>query len=272
MPDQDLLSIGAFSMMTKLTQRALRLYEEKGLLVPERKEITGYRWYSYAQVKGGIRLRILADMGFGIQDMREVSEALEQNDLERLRQLEQRRKDEIIRQMNELMEAKSRLDTYALMEMLEMREQDPVLKELPAIRVLSMRGTGSYGEVIPLLLGKIYRSLAGEAQVRVTGPAMVIYHDDEYKETDADVEVVLPISGRITAGAEMDVKNLEPCKVISMLHKGPYQMIGSTWGKVTHYAIGHGYRIMDRCREIYLNDPNQVSQADLLTEVQLRVE
>lgn len=271
MPDQELLSIGTFSLMTRLTQRALRLYEEKGLLVPAKKEITGYRWYGYDQVKGGIRLRILAEMGFGIQDMREVSEALEGNDLERLKELEQRRKDDIIRQMNELLEAKKRLDSYALMEMMEMREQEPALKELPAMRVLSMRGTGSYDKIIPNLVGRLFGAIDKEPQVRPVGPFTVIYHDDEYKE-EADVEVAVPISGRISPDMDMEVKTLEACKVITMVHKGPYQTIGSTWGKLTHHAVSHGYRILDRCREIYLNDPSQVSQADLLTEVQLHIE
>jgi hypothetical protein len=40
----DQIPIGRFSVITRLTQNALRYYDKKGLLVPEAKDtITGYR-------------------------------------------------------------------------------------------------------------------------------------------------------------------------------------------------------------------------------------
>ncbi|MDL1969356.1 MAG: MerR family transcriptional regulator [Deltaproteobacteria bacterium] len=65
----ELISIGIFSMITRLTRRALRLYDEKGLLSPAKKEITGYRQYSYRQIRRGMQLKRLADLGFGINEM-----------------------------------------------------------------------------------------------------------------------------------------------------------------------------------------------------------
>jgi len=41
------IGIGTFSIITRLTRRAPMLYDEKGLLTPARKEITGYRQYPY---------------------------------------------------------------------------------------------------------------------------------------------------------------------------------------------------------------------------------
>jgi len=37
----DQIPIGKFSFMTRLSQKALRLYDRKGLLVPEEKVIKG---------------------------------------------------------------------------------------------------------------------------------------------------------------------------------------------------------------------------------------
>ena len=40
----DRIPIGRFSLMTHLTQKALRFYDKRGLLVPEIKDaFTGYR-------------------------------------------------------------------------------------------------------------------------------------------------------------------------------------------------------------------------------------
>ncbi len=41
----DRIPIGKFSLITRLSQRALRIYDERGLLVPDIKDaLTGYRY------------------------------------------------------------------------------------------------------------------------------------------------------------------------------------------------------------------------------------
>ncbi|MEA1895842.1 MAG: MerR family transcriptional regulator [Euryarchaeota archaeon] len=71
------IGIGTFSMITRLTRRALRLYDEKGLLTPAKREITGYRQYSCQQIWRGIQLKCLSNLGFGIREMREITAALD---------------------------------------------------------------------------------------------------------------------------------------------------------------------------------------------------
>ena len=45
---------------------------------------------------------------------------------------------------------------------------------------------------------------------------MAVYYDQEYKEKDADIEVAIPITGRIEADSGMEVKNLPPVRVIAV--------------------------------------------------------
>ena len=35
-------------------------------------------------------------------------------------------------------------------------------------------------------------------RVKATGPIMFLCHDEEYKETGADIEIALPVSGRVS--------------------------------------------------------------------------
>ena len=47
----DMVSIGEFSRLSRLSPKALRLYDELGLLVPARVDAeTGYRWYADTQL------------------------------------------------------------------------------------------------------------------------------------------------------------------------------------------------------------------------------
>ena len=49
-----MLKIGEFSKLSHLTIKALRFYEKRGLLIPQKvDEQTGYRFYETSQLKRG---------------------------------------------------------------------------------------------------------------------------------------------------------------------------------------------------------------------------
>ena len=56
--DEELLPIGAFAARARLSAKALRLYDRRGLLAPARvDEATGYRFYRAGQIE---RARLVA--------------------------------------------------------------------------------------------------------------------------------------------------------------------------------------------------------------------
>jgi DNA-binding transcriptional MerR regulator len=58
--DEELMSIGAFAQQTRLSPKALRLYDELGLLAPARvDESSGYRYYDSEQIE---RARLVASL------------------------------------------------------------------------------------------------------------------------------------------------------------------------------------------------------------------
>jgi DNA-binding transcriptional MerR regulator len=57
----DLMTIGAFAERTRLSPKALRLYDRLGLLPPARTDpVSGYRFYSEGQVAGARARRTAA--------------------------------------------------------------------------------------------------------------------------------------------------------------------------------------------------------------------
>ncbi len=117
----------------------------------------------------------------------------------------------------------------------------------------------------------MFNSENQQAQVRCIGPPTTIYHDDECKEMDADIEVALPISGNITVGPEYEVKVLKEGSVVAYIYKGPYQDVGSAWNEVFKYIDMKDLKVAGNCRDIYLNDPNETPEAELLTEIQVPI-
>ena len=66
----DQIPIGKFSVLTRISPKALRYYDSKGLLVPEAKDtITGYRNYTAGQLERGVKIRTLTLLGFSLDDI-----------------------------------------------------------------------------------------------------------------------------------------------------------------------------------------------------------
>jgi effector-binding domain-containing protein len=272
-----LISIGTFSMITRLTKRALRLYDEKGLLSPTRKDLIGYRQYSYNQICRGLQLKRLADLGFGIQEMKEIMDSTDGFvDKGKLDTFLSKRIEDVNIEMNRLEKIRESLLTKSFLEVIHMEKNEPVLKNVPSLRVLSRREKGTYQEVIPRLIselsGIVFSPDSQQTRVRCNGPPLTIYHDNEHKENDADIEAAIPISGNITVGPEYEVKTLDECKVVSYIYKGPYPDVGPAWKVVFEYIDRKGLRVADNCRELYLNDPKETPETELLTEIQVPVE
>lgn len=268
------LTIGEFSLITRLTVKALRFYEERGLLAPARKEITGYRWYAFEQVPEGMLLRLLSDLGFGVQDMSEVLLATRgEVDRARLDAAMARRLGEVESQLAELRSVQGRLENKDPLEVIDVRNEEPTIKEVGPTRVVAKREKGTYQEAVPRLINEECALVLGQGgQARICGPPMAIYHDHEYKEKDADIEVALPVSGRLAVDQGFEVKNLPGGRVVSAMHKGAYGRVGETWARAFRYIGEKGLRPCGPGRELYISDPRTTPEAELLTEVQVPVE
>ncbi|WP_219467008.1 MerR family transcriptional regulator [Nonomuraea rhizosphaerae] len=68
-----LLSIGEFARLSRLSPKALRLYDELDLLVPARVDpVTGYRWYAGTQLDDARLVAALRRVGVPLADIRTI--------------------------------------------------------------------------------------------------------------------------------------------------------------------------------------------------------
>ena len=69
----ELLSIGRFAQLVGLTAKALRHYDELGLLRPAHvDDFTGYRWYSLEQARDAVAIRRLRAFELPLDEIAEV--------------------------------------------------------------------------------------------------------------------------------------------------------------------------------------------------------
>jgi DNA-binding transcriptional MerR regulator len=81
-------SIGEFSRISELTVKSLRLYHEKGILVPtEVDPESGYRYYSEQDADTARSIKVLRDFDFSLAEIKELLDACD-DESEALLQLE----------------------------------------------------------------------------------------------------------------------------------------------------------------------------------------
>ena len=271
----DQIPITRFSIITRITPKALRYYDQLGLLIPAAKDtLTGYRYYTADQLERGVRIKTLCSLGLSLEEVARYLDAEEKGDKDVVQALMEKHlcltRGEIVR-----LQRIEALLKQSNKELMKMALSEPVIKDVPALRVVSKREKGSYGETIGRLIGElcgtIFRPDNQRNLVKMSGPCMAIYHDQEYKEKDADIEVAIPVTGRIEVDAGVNVKNLPPVRVLAVVHKGSYDTLHLTYKDLYEYMMKNRMEFAGPGRELYLNDPGKTTPEELLTEIQMPI-
>ena len=110
----------------------------------------------------------------------------------------------------------------------------------------------------------------GRRGVEPAGPLQVVYHADQVldEESSAPIEICLPVAAPFDGDGEVYGTELAGGPAAVTVHRGPYAEIGPAYHTVSGWVADHGHELAGGPREVYLNDPSQVAEADLLTEVQ----
>jgi AraC family transcriptional regulator len=152
-----------------------------------------------------------------------------------------------------------------------MSEEISIVNVKPQL-VLGMRKRGPYrniGIMIPQLC-----QFAAQNGIQMIGPPMYICHElsaeeavKADKEGNADVEVAVPIAMCGEETEEITCYELPAAKMAKIVHKGPYQEETATYEKLFAWLAKNNKTIVAPFREIYLNDPHEVSEEELLIEI-----
>lgn len=273
------IPIGRFSFITQLSPRALRLYDEMGLLQPARDTFNNYRYYTHGQIETGLRIKVLGWMGFGCAEIRELLGYLDdlQANESRIEEMFKRRLAMTQLDIQRLKKVEELLKGKAALEILSMTSTEPVVKGIPEMRVVSKRGRGPVPQLIigmvHDILGQISSPSNQWGNVSIAGYPLTIYHDpaEEIDAADVDIEIAFPITGRISVDPGFDVKTIPAHNTVSVFHTGPYSDCEGAYAKAMDFIGKNGLTVAGPFREIYMNSPDEVPESELLTEIQVPV-
>ena len=269
-----MFKIGDFSKLSKVTVKALRYYDEIGLLRPARIDrFTSYRYYSADQLPRLHRILALKDLGLSLEQIGLLLH--EELPPEQIRGMLRLKQAEI--QQNVRVEQERLARVEARLRQIEqegrMPRQEVVIKKVEPQKVAALR------DIIPTYpaQGPLWEELVGfmaQHGVKPAGSCFTIYHDTEYRDRDVDVEVCEPRDGSLADHARIKVRQLPSVETMaSVIHEGSYDNFDETYSALMNWIEANGYHIAGPAREIYVRALDSTDDPDeLVTEVQLPVE
>jgi len=266
-------TIGNFSKINKVTAKALRLYDEMGLLKPEHVDsFTGYRYYSNSQLPRMNRILALKGMGFALSEIKKVIE--DEKTINVLLESKLRETMQEIQQGNiRLLNIKGYLEG---MKGDNLMDYDIIIKELPECIVYTKRmivdGYDSYFKEIPAI-GEEVTAANPNLKCAVPEYCFIIYHDEEYKEKDIDIEYCEAVTefGNETENIKFKKMDAVP-EAACIFHRGPYETISVSYGKINSWMEKNGYEKAMPERESYIDGIwNKENPEEWLTEIQIPV-
>jgi DNA-binding transcriptional MerR regulator len=268
------LKIGEFSQLMQVTVKALRHYEQIGILKPcEVDPWTGYRYYKLGQMQQLENIRHLKEVGFSLEEIREMAESgspvpdigqLESKIRaceEELKMLRSRRK-----RLSQMLDSQRKLDSMDKIS----------IQSLPAIIVASHR------ETIPALeaLAPLCVNVIGPEMQRLgckcppPGCSFTIDHGKEYSPTGIDIEYCEQVEEMGKDSKIIQFKKLEAVPTaVCCKHHGPYNRFHQSYAEVFKYIEQEGWQIVGCPRCCYIDGIwNQEDPEKWLSIIQVPVE
>jgi effector-binding domain-containing protein len=269
-----MFKIGDFSKLSRVSVKALRYYDEIGLLQPMHIDpLSGYRYYALSQLKRLNRILVLKDLGFSLEQIAQL--LVEDVPTSQMRGMLRLKQAELQRQLAEDQARLTRIE--ARLRLIEgedyMPSHEVVLKRVPSQTVASVRDTIPTYSDLKTILTRLFAGL-GQRGLRPTGPVLAVYYDPEYREHDVDVEAAVPVIAASPGEGAVTVRELPGAETMAcVLHEGSYDSISQAYTALMTWIEANAYRTTGPNREIYLRGPESGGDpATYVTEVQFPVE
>jgi DNA-binding transcriptional MerR regulator len=267
------LSIGAFSRVSGLSVKALRHYDEIGLLEPARvDESTAYRYYGLEQARTAEAIRRLRSLEVPLDEIRELLGADEPLVRERLavhrarlegRAVETKR---ILDELDRIIDGREKLVPDASQLAPELQ-----VKQVPARRVVFVAERvhmEKMQEAVPRNISRVAEAIG----MRHTGPPFckcAAPDEEGYFET----EVGWPVPDDVEVDAPFEVTEYPGGTALVMKHVGPYEELGRSYRVMAEQLEERGLKGAAAPVEWYESNPEQVPDPkDYVTIIEWPVE
>lgn len=276
-----MIKIGEFSKLVQVSVPTLRYYDQVGLLKPVAVDrVTGYRYYSASQLPRLHRILALKGLGFSLEQIGAVlDEGLSPEQMRGMLRLRHAQiSQELAEVQNQLQEVEVRLEQIEREEQLS--AYDVILKPVEPLLVALVRTILPDHSAVGSLFGEVYEAIVPHVAEALGprpgegGQTLVLWYDQEHKESDVDGAAAFMLRCRVPEKGRMQVQELPAALMASTIHHGSYTTIGQAHEAVLRWIEANQYRIVGPDREIniYNRPPIRRDDPTYVTEIQYPVE
>lgn len=260
-----LIPIGRFARSCRLTIKALRHYDEAGVLSPTHVDAaTGYRYYARTQAVSGVLIGMLRSLDFPLPVIRAVLEAparsrraLIESELERQRGELERRQSAIA--LVERLAESADLNPYPV----EVRALPPWLVATRAVRSSEESIVADTTRLIYGLFDAV--RAAGR---RVAAPVGSLIEEAPGGEAML-IEAFIGVDAPAPTMQGVRVREIEGGAFAHTTHVGSYGQLGIAYQSLYMWLHDQGHEPHGPIREVYDNDPAETTESQLVTQVML---
>lgn len=253
------LSVGRFAQAAQLSRKALRLYDQLDILVPDYVDPeSGYRYYSPAQLEKARFIRLLRAMEMPLSDVRRVLAATSSGEATRL-VIECRRAFET--KAEQVRRASHRVLAYLRMED-ETMSIDISVNTYPLRQAVSIKKNitvPAFHQFIPQALTQL-SAYAKKAGAAISGDPICFYYGPVNETDDGPVEICLPVEGRLVPSGDIVVRQIPAHRGAigtAAPEQSRYPAILDVWDAVISWVQRNKFELTDDpvcCYEIWHED------------------
>ena len=239
--------IGDFSRLARVTIKTLHHYDEAGLLQPLHVDKqSGYRYYDATQLQTLHRILLLKDLGFALEQIRDLLDS----DAASLTAMLEQRRQELAEAIAADQSRLRRLEALrlALDQRGDVRQPSVLLRDSPAVEIYSVRRRVPHFGAPMQALFEEAEAFVAAAHARSPASPFTIFHDPDYREQDADVEVCIPVK----PSAGIATRVLPSCEATaSITYQGPYEQTPVAYSLLLEWMNRSRMRLAGPMREVY---------------------
>ena len=269
---KDYYSIGDVSKICNVSRKAMRFYDEIGLIKPDKVGSNNYRYYSREALLNLTILKYYKQMGFKLEEMRalmdtEEYQVIEHGFLEKIREL----REEATAIQDKLTSVS---DWYDLL----LEAQTVILNNATEVSIKYIEPE-EYG-----CMEQAYNADSKEACINldwtehldeinceIAGAVMIVF--PSYKERMQDTcETMRIMQKMIRPGRKSQTIRMGGGMFLSCYHIGPHTTLNRTYEKMIDWAAEHNYKLGEEAWERYVTDYWTTKNEEMfVTEIRLQV-
>lgn len=265
---KNLLSIGAFASLARLSIKALRLYDQLDLLQPRHVDSqSGYRYYEADQLPRARMIRSMRDMDMPLVSIRQVLAALESSPA----QAESLVREYASMRERQAEQIRERVQTFIR---IIQQETNPMtlevnVKMIPTRQVLSITRNVKVTKLDVTIEQSlsVLRTLLDKQKTHAGDAPFGIYHGPINEQEDGPIEICIPADGRLKDEGDVKIKQLAGGNAACVTMVGAqcdFPAILGAYDAAADWINKNGYVMAEPPREIWYSGPGDEAKMEIV--------